>query len=112
MTANESTDEARKAAIEDATTDKLEDVSPPMSPDLETDNIEYRADVGQGGWMVPPSRWKLGDDVYLRLKDDRTAGPFRVVRCHPPSDRRDKWRYDIKDKNGNMKLNISVNIMV
>jgi len=69
MTANESTDEARKAAIEDATTDKLEvslgqpwleyaatdedkDVSPPMSPDLETDNIEYRADVGQGGWMV------------------------------------------------------------
>jgi hypothetical protein len=70
MSMNESTNEVRQAAIiETATSDKLEvslnqpwpnyaatdedeDVSPPLSPEIEQDEIAYRADVGPGGWKV------------------------------------------------------------
>lgn len=69
MSANDTTSEARKAAmIENATSDKLDvrqdqhwledaatdedkDVeTPPLSPEIESDEIMYRADVGKGVW--------------------------------------------------------------
>jgi hypothetical protein len=59
----------------------------------------------------PPSAWGVKDNIFLRLKDGKTAGPFYVVACHPPRDRNDKWRYDIKDANGRTKANISGSII-
>lgn len=112
MATNEVVDEARQAAMAEATTDRLDDVSPPMSPESEPkDAPEFRADVGAGRWQAPPSAWRISDSIFLRLKEGKTAGPFTVVYCHPPRDRNDKWRYDIRDATGRTKSNISGSIM-
>lgn len=35
------------------------------------------------------------------------AGPFEIVRSHPPPDRMSRWRYDVMDRHGKIKANIS-----
>ncbi|KAF2107043.1 hypothetical protein BDV96DRAFT_654134 [Lophiotrema nucula] len=113
MATNEATTETRQKAMDEATTDKLDDISPPLSPETEVqDAPEHRADIGAGGWQAPPSPWNMNDNVFLRLRDGRSAGPFWIVRLHAPKNRRDKWRYDVQDATGRVKTDVSVSIIV
>jgi hypothetical protein len=96
MSTNESTNEVRQAAIiEQATSDKLEvslnqpwpkcaatdedeDVSPPLSPEIELDEIAYRADVGPGGWKVVCltlccTYWTSADATISLFRSGRSA---------------------------------------
>ncbi|KAH8696834.1 hypothetical protein GQ44DRAFT_718971 [Phaeosphaeriaceae sp. PMI808] len=112
MATHEATVDVREEAMKESTTDKLEEVTSPLSPHIETqDGPDCRADVGQGRWTPPPAPWKVNDGVFLRLRDGRTAGPFNVVDCHPPRNPAEDWRFDIRDASGNKRDNIRGSIM-
>jgi uncharacterized short protein YbdD (DUF466 family) len=108
MALNEASNEPQQAIMQEPTTDRLEDVSLPTSPDLETQGVpEYRAYVAAGRWKAPDSGYKVNESVHLKLKNGNTAGPFCIIRCHTPRNPTDKWRYDVQDSSGKTMDGIS-----
>jgi hypothetical protein len=98
MATTEATTETRQKIMDEATTEKLDDVSPANSPEPETQGApQYRAHVVKGNWAVPPSTWKVNDLIYVRNKSGKPVGPFYIVNCHAPTNPADIWRYDITD---------------
>lgn len=97
--------------MDEATSNSLDDVSPANSPDPATPNdpeIKYRAHVVKATKFTPtPSKWKVNEEVFYRKDGGQPLGPFWVTECHEPQREGDKWRYDLKDRNGKVKQNIS-----